>query len=77
MLRIATATLLSCALLLPVTSCFDEPEPNCAFLCGGDANDECPDGYTCVAGTSPDPSWCVRNDLVDDGAAVCSEDDTQ
>jgi len=72
MVRFVLAALLCCAFS---AGCFDQPEPNCAFLCGGEADDECPDGYTCVNGaTAQDPSWCVRDDIADDGAAVCADE---
>ena len=75
MLRLALAVSLCCTFLLSSSGCFDQPDPNCAFLCGGETDDECPDGYSCVAGTTAqDPAWCVRDDLVDDGVAVCAED---
>lgn len=76
MLRLALALSLGSALLLSLSSCdFEKPEPVCSFLCGGENADACPDGYTCVEGADEmSPSFCVRDDLAEDGSAICNPD---
>jgi hypothetical protein len=77
MLRLAFAITFGCTALLAIVGCdFDQPDPPCAFLCGGDDSDECPEGYSCLAGAgADDPSQCVRDDLVDDeGIDACTEE---
>ncbi|MBT8495616.1 MAG: hypothetical protein KJO07_21390 [Deltaproteobacteria bacterium] len=77
MLRLAFAVILGCSAVSALAACdFEQPEPPCTFLCGGEDDDACPDGYSCVTGADEgDPSQCVRDDLVDDeGIAACSEE---
>ena len=72
MLRTAIAAILGSTLALGLVGCFDQPEPACTFACGGEADDECPEGYSCVTGAAEgDPSICVRADLEGDGLAAC------
>ena len=74
MRRLAFAVILGCSAAFALAACeFEQPEPACMFLCGGEDGDACPDGYTCVAGAEEeDPSQCVRDDLVDsEGIAAC------
>ena len=72
--RILLVVVFGCLLLSGAGCDFEQPEPPCTFLCGGDDDDACPDGYECVEATTEDESsTCVRDDLVDDGLAACSE----
>ncbi|HTM23305.1 MAG TPA: hypothetical protein VL172_22440 [Kofleriaceae bacterium] len=46
--------LLPALLLLGLAGCFNQPKPDCAFLCGEAS--ACPDGYSCAA-----DGWCKRD----------------